>query len=291
MHREHSIAMLPSLAVTVCALVFLGCDETRSTTPSTVESTQSDAVAGADTMVMPVAGEIGGHDEPIAGRDSINGGVMASAPVAGTDNQQPSLGGTTGTLPVPGGQMVGAQGQVASLKANVRFKGVHRIKGDWSKALALPSEDLCRELGQHDCFDFVHTIALGGIDPYESQVYEASDSLAINAPLVVERIALAACGTRYDRDLAAENDTAVLFQNIELTSTGGIVDIESEGVRAYINRLYNRALLRMPTEQEHSTLKGFYETLTTIPGAESHARDWGVLTCFMVLTSTENLFY
>ena len=83
----------------------------------------SDGVAGADTMVMPSCWRNRWSDEPMAGRDSINGGVMVSAPVAGTDNQQPSLGGTTETLPVPGGQMVGAQGQVASLKANVRFKG------------------------------------------------------------------------------------------------------------------------------------------------------------------------
>ena len=178
------------------------------------------------------------------------------------------------------------------MRANVRFKGVHRLKGDWARALALPPEELCRELDTHDCFDFVHTIALGGIDPYESQVYEASDSLAINAPLVVERVALAACGTRYDRDLTTtEGDEAVLYKDIELTEDHSIVDINSPSVDAYINRVYNRVLLRMPTAREGQTMKDFYQTLMDIPGGEKHARDWGVLTCFMVLTSTESLFY
>ena len=165
---------------------------------------------------------------------------------------------------------------------------VHRIKGDWSKALALPSEDLCRELGQHDCFDFVHTIMLGGIDPYESYLRgerEASPSMrrlwwSELHWLPAERVMTVTWrGERY-RCLVPKYRINVDRRNCR----------HRKRVRAYINRLYNRALLRMPTERALA-LKGFYETLTTIPGAESHARDWGVLTCFMVLTSTENLFY
>ncbi len=288
-HKQNLSPLLGSLALLFFSGL-VGCDETPS------EST---------TMTPPMAGDsqsIGGNQDgntaPIAGSENQGAGGTQAPTSGGTDGMPTGTGGSDGTGPQIGGHTAGPEpdpqpmGQMASLRANVRFKGVHRLKGDWSRALALPPDELCRELDAHDCFDFVHTIALGGIDPYDSQVYEASDSLAINAPLVVERVALAACGTRYDRDLSVEDsDEAVFYKDIELSDDHSIVDIDSPGIEQYIERLYNRILLRMPTAQEVQTLRDFYPTLVDIPGGEKHARDWGVLTCFMVLTSTESLFY
>ena len=90
------------------------------------------------------------------------------------------------------GTDVQPSGQIASLRPMFALKVCIDLRGIGHEPL------LCL---RRNCPGSTPTVALtlcdrpGGIDPYESQVYEASDSLAINAPLVVERVALAACGT------------------------------------------------------------------------------------------------
>ena len=49
------------------------------------------------------------------------------------------------------------------------------------------------------------------------------------------------------------------------------MDINGQSVDAYINRVYNRVLLRMPTSREGQTMKDFYQTLMEIPGAKTRS--------------------
>jgi hypothetical protein len=79
-------------------------------------------------------------------------------------------GEDAGTPPVDAGQPdagPGPQGDVArSTRNNLRFKGPERLTLDFAVALSLPPEQVCNELGQYPCTTFVHTVALGGVDPY-----------------------------------------------------------------------------------------------------------------------------
>ena len=176
----------------------------------------------------------------------------------------------------------------ASAKGRVRFKGAERLRNDLAQALELDPAEVCQELGQYDCVDFVHTVALGGVEPYELGVVEPLDETTATTPLAVERVALAACVRRVDRDLSGDVD-AVLFGGLPLDGDR-LRSVDDPAVAEAIARLYRRALLREPTEAEQQHLRRSYTELEG-DNEPRPARDWAVLTCFSVLTSLEGLFY
>lgn len=175
-----------------------------------------------------------------------------------------------------------------STKGRVRFKGAERMRNDFAQALDLAPGEVCAELGQYDCVEFVHRVALGGTEPYTLGITRPLDKTTATTPLAVERVALSACGRRVDADLA-DPARAVLFGELEIEG-GAVANLESEAVTRSLTRLYRRALLRNPTESELSHLRELHRALEQ-DGLPNVARDWAVLTCFSVLTSMEGLFY
>ncbi len=168
-----------------------------------------------------------------------------------------------------------------STKGRVRFKGARRFARDLARALELDPGRVCLELGQYDCVGAVHTIALGGVEPYVLGVFAPTPETTATAPLAVERVVLSACGSRVDEDLAASEP--LLFE--------GISSEPSEALRAAaVERLYRRALLRDPSSAERSALVGLFDEIAA-DGLPDAARDWAVLSCFTVLTGLEALFY
>ena len=169
--------------------------------------------------------------------------------------------------------------------ANVHFKGPQRLENDLSAVLELDPEQLCTEVGGASCTREVHRVALGGVAPYDLGIYNAP-GIGATAPIAVDRLTLQACMRRIDLD--RESSDPVLFAVPQLG--GGTADIGDPSATAFIDALYTRGLLRHPTKTETETLLLMHADIATsdslLPG-----RDWGVATCFAVLTTTEFLFY
>lgn len=174
----------------------------------------------------------------------------------------------------------------ASVKNRVKLKRAVRLRNDVAKTLGLASDEVCRELGRYDCADYVHTIALGGVQPYVLGIQKGLEDTAATTSLAVERVALTACGQRVDADLASSEP--VIFAGLDIRD--GTLDPASSAVEASLTTLYHRALLREPKPSEIAKLRSLYTELAA-DGAPSAARDWAVLSCFAVLTSVEYIFY
>lgn len=174
-----------------------------------------------------------------------------------------------------------------SAKGNVRFKRNERITFDFGNALGLPYDTLCKELGQYSCSLFVHPLALGGVDPYGSGLYEPLPFTGVTSPLVVDRIALAGCSQRVEADLSSPLN-AVIFKNIAIV--GGKVDPGSVGATAAIDALYKRVMQRPPTAGELAHLAQLNADIVA-SGKPDPGKAWLTLSCFAVLTSVESIFY
>jgi len=173
----------------------------------------------------------------------------------------------------------------ASRLARVKYKSGARYANDLAAALDLPRDAVCRELGRYDCVDEVHRIVLGGVEPYTLGVREPLPSIAVTAPIAQDRVALAACTERVERDLAASEPVFLTTLDVGAPTP--------EQLEATARRIYDRILGREATPDEISALAEFHSTVTGEPG-ESGAtatRDWAVLSCFMVATTLESIFF
>jgi hypothetical protein len=173
----------------------------------------------------------------------------------------------------------------ASRQARVKYKSGARYANDLAAALDLPRDAVCRELGRYDCVDEVHRIVLGGVEPYTLGVRDPLPSIAVTAPIAQDRVALAACTERIERDLAASEPVFLTTLDVDAPTPGQL--------EATARRFYDRILRREATPDEVSALAQFHSTVTDEPG-ESRAtatRDWAILSCFMVATTLESIFY
>jgi hypothetical protein len=173
----------------------------------------------------------------------------------------------------------------ASRQPRVKYKSGARYANDLAAALDLQRDAVCRELGRYDCVDEVHRIVLGGVEPYTLGVREPLPSLGVTAPIAQDRVALAACTERIERDLAASEPVFLTAVDVDAPTPGEL--------EATAGRFYDRILRRAATPDEVSALAQFHSTVTDEPG-ESGAtatRDWAILSCFMVATTLESIFY
>ena len=174
---------------------------------------------------------------------------------------------------------------LASRQARVKYKSGARYASDLAAALDLPRDAICRELGLYDCVDEVHRIVLGGVEPYTLGVREPLPSIPVTAPIAQDRVALAACTERIERDLAASKPVFLTKVDVDAPTPAQL--------EATARRFYDRILRREATPYEVSALGQFHSTVTDAPG-ESGAtatRDWAILSCFMVATTLESIFY
>jgi hypothetical protein len=172
----------------------------------------------------------------------------------------------------------------ASRQARVKYKSGARYANDLAAALDLPRDAICRELGSYDCVDEVHRIVLGGVEPYTLGVREPLPSIAVTAPIAQDRVALAACTERIERDLAA-SEPVFLAMDVDAPTPGQL--------EVTASRFYDRLLRREATPYEISSLAQFHSTVTDESGQSGAGatRDWAILSCFMVATTLESIFY
>ncbi len=176
-----------------------------------------------------------------------------------------------------------------SSRNNLRFKGPERLTLDFAVALSLPPEQVCNELGQYPCTTAVHTVALGGVDPYGLGFYEPLPHTGATTPIAVDRVALAACIRRVTLDVSSPSE-AVIFGGIGLDAQGRLTNREGEPVKNAITSLYQRALLRDPTQNEVGTLVQLAADIEA-SGSPAPGQDWMKSACFAVLSSAESVFF
>lgn len=173
-------------------------------------------------------------------------------------------------------------------RGNLRFKGPDRLNTDIAAALELPQDQVCTELGMYQCAALVHHVALGGVDPYGTGLYEASGVTSATTPLVVERIAWSACTRRADADIA--NPAAgVIFTNIPLNGAK-LANPDGDEVRGAITQLVQRSLQRDPYGHEVARYVQLAKDIEATGNGEP-ARAWMQATCFAVISSPEAVFY
>ncbi|QDF05132.1 hypothetical protein [Myxococcus xanthus] len=176
-----------------------------------------------------------------------------------------------------------------STRNNLRFKGPERLTTDFAAALELPPSGLCNELGQYPCATFVHTVTLGGVDPYRSGFYEPLPVTGVTSPIAVERMALAGCTQRVALDVSAPT-AAVIFKGVGLDAQGRLEDRSGPPVRAAIHALYQRGLQR---DAEAAEVNAWIQLAADIEssGSTRPGRDWMTAVCFAVLSSAESVFF
>lgn len=209
-------------------------------------------------------------------------------PPPAVDGGMVMVDGDGGVIDPPDGGVVGPA-LAESSKASLRFKRNERIRNDFAQALDFPATQLCNELGQYSCTEFVHTIALGGVEPYTLGLREALPDTTVTAPNAVDRVALSGCEKRVTADFGNPG-AALIFKDLPVDPDGTLGDVNAAGVSQSMERLYKRALQRVPTEAEQQHMRDLYGQIAAT-GQPDAARDWAILSCFAVLTTMESLFY
>lgn len=176
----------------------------------------------------------------------------------------------------------------SSARGNLRFKGPERLGSDIAAALELSPEAVCTELGLYQCTSMVHNVALGGVDPYGTGLYEASGITSLTTPLVVERVVLSACLKRVEADLT-DPSAAVVFGGIPV-SDGKLANPDGAEVRGAIVQLTQRALQRDPYENEVARLVQLAKDIEATGTAEP-ARAFMQASCYAILSLPEAVFY
>jgi hypothetical protein len=111
----------------------------------------------------------------------------------------------------------------------------------------------------------------------------------VTTPIAVDRVALAACVRRVTLDVTTPAD-AVIFGGIELDAQGRLANREGPQVKNAITALYQRALLRDPTEAEVDALSRLATDIEG-SGSQTPGHDWMKAACFAVLSSAESVFF
>lgn len=168
---------------------------------------------------------------------------------------------------------------------DLQWKRAAVVGHDLERALALTSEQLCLEVGVAPCVEQVHLVALGGHDPLGLGLYEPLDAPLATTPIALDRVALSGCVARADLDLAA-GEAALVFRGLDLAGSAPAAD--DPAIATMTTELYRRLLGRDPVEAEIATIA---ELARDDQGAAISGRDFAVLACFAVATTTEFLFF
>lgn len=181
------------------------------------------------------------------------------------------LGCDAASEPAPDPQITAV---VASKDPRLKFKGGRRLGIALGRALGLEPNELCRELGEFDCIEDAHRIALGGVEPYQLRFNRPLRTLPVTSLMAVERVVLSACTTAIGRDASFE---------------GRSPDTNKEELRPVVESFYRRLLQREVEAIEAKALLDFFDEVRA--GSADPVRDWAVLACFAIGTSVEALFY
>ena len=178
-------------------------------------------------------------------------------------------------------------GKDRSPKSLVKQKRAQLLRNSLAKILNLDPDGQCLELGRLPCANLVHRVSLGGMNAYGNAQYEKPKESAITSPISFDRMVMSACTQRANLDFI-NPASALIFKDLSFSIDGRLV--RDEAITQSIERLYQRAFLREPSQTEISALLDLYVSIyeTEPQGA---ARNWMLLSCYSVLSTTEFVFY
>ncbi len=169
-------------------------------------------------------------------------------------------------------------------RAELQWKRNAALERDLMRALELPADGICSELGRGSCTRQVHHIALGAADPLTIGLYKPLPDTLVSTPVVLDRVVLSACTNRATLD---RQGPAVVFTALDLGDAKAPAAAD-EAYVATVTTLYRRMLARDPTPEELTTLE---RLLVDADGNPVSVQDFAVLSCFALGTSTEFLFF
>lgn len=177
----------------------------------------------------------------------------------------------------------GADALQRAQRGELQWKRNVALQRDLMRALDLPEDGVCNELGRGSCTREIHHIVLGAADPLNIGLYKPLPDTLVSTPIVLDRVVMSACTNRANLD---RGGPAVVFTDLDLG--GAAPQPGDEAYTATVTALYRRLLSRDPAPEELTTL----EALTVdAAGKPVSAHDFAVLTCFAVGTSSEFLFF
>lgn len=171
----------------------------------------------------------------------------------------------------------------ASTRNHLLWKRAHAVEQDLARALELPVDEVCNELGELSCVNRVHLTSLGGHDPFRQGLYRPLANPLVTTPLVFDRVALAACGHRVALD---REGPPVVFTALDLD--GNAPGAGSDSFTETATTLYRRFARRDPLSAELEILG---ELVDDDSGARVAGHEFAHLACFAVATTTEQLFF
>ena len=167
----------------------------------------------------------------------------------------------------------------------LQWKRVRALDNDLRAALSLGPTQVCAELDRFPCTD-VHRVPLGGNDPFGAALYEPVARPLATTPMAVDRVVLGSCVNRVDLD---RTGPPVVFTHFDLDGSTDLSSPEhSAAVDAQSTDLVRRLLARQPRTEELTALK---ELTVDDSGSPVTPRDFAVLACFTIGSSTEFLFF
>jgi hypothetical protein len=173
-------------------------------------------------------------------------------------------------------------------RGELRFKGGVVLRNELARALDLAPGAVASELGTTDSFA-MHNIALRGAEPYVAGIVDPIENTSVSTPIVLERIALAACRTRVDNDLRTPAN-AVIFRNLALDAEGRLAEPTGTAARDAVVQLYRRLLARDPETYEIDVALGIHGAAIATDEAQI-GRAWAIMACFLVASSNEFAFF
>lgn len=165
---------------------------------------------------------------------------------------------------------------------SLQWKRIGALENDLMSALGLAREEVCKELGLYRCA-LVHLVPLGSANPFGASLYEAVAEPLATTPAAIDRIVLAACVERVQRDRQAIPEVFTHFALEGQAPAAGAPE-----VAAMIQDIYRRFLQRDATAEEIAVVAELTVDDTGVPVA---AADFAKLACFTVGTTTEFLFF
>lgn len=182
-----------------------------------------------------------------------------------------------------GSEDTGADEMQRAQRGELQWKRNVALQRDLMRALELPEDGVCDELGRGSCTREIHHISLGGADPLHIGLYEPLPDTLVSTPIVLDRVVMSACASRANLD---RGGPPVVFTKLDLGAAAPAP--ADDAFAATVTALYRRLLSRDPEPHELTTLEAL---VVDDDGKPVSAYDFAVLTCFAIGTSTEFLFF
>lgn len=177
-----------------------------------------------------------------------------------------------------------------STKNDLQWRRARAFEQGLGTALLVDDRELCQELGRFSCVDTVHLVALGGNDPFGQGLHEPVRAPTATTPVAVERLVLSACRAAVDAD--AGRSVPLVFLDLDLSEAAAALDLADEGQRLAVEdtvtSLYRRLHARDPLETERAELR---KLTVDDAGAAVRPRDFALLSCFAIASTTESVFF